>query len=382
MTSSPKPRLKSSKLLHKGGARATALVLLLGISACEEPPPPPPKELTVAQVHALIKNTSRNRTAGQEWAQDIKLAFSRLGLLANKNGVCATIAVIEQESTFNARPDIPGLGRMVLQKLESPDTHLAVRLAAKARLLQTAHNGKRFDAYLAQVKTELDLEKWYDEFTGSQLTSPLLKWMGKDVDSLIATLGPMQVSVRFAREFSRRMQWPTDNLRPYLHTREGGILYGTAHLLSIPSSYSRMVYRFADFNAGPFASRNAGFQQMVSKLSGQTLDLDGDLLSYRKGQAQTSASAKAVISVLARSASPLAPGQIEKDLGLEKEAGFVKTPTYKAIADLYQSSHQSIIREAMPKIVLKSVKISRHLTTEWFATHVDAHYAKCVRTSV
>lgn len=353
-------------------------IAILGVVACDDPAPAPPRELTTSQVHQLIRHTSRNATAGPEWAQDIKLAFARLGLLATKSNVCATIAVIEQESTFKAQPDIPGLSRMVHQQLESPQLNGAVRLAMKGRLLQRAKNGRSFEANLAQVKTELDLEKWYDEFTASQLTAPLLKWMGKDVDSLISTLGPMQVSVRFAREFSRSKGWPTENIRPYLHTREGGVLYGTAHLLGVPSSYSRMVYRFADFNAGPFASRNAGFQQMVSRLSGQKLAQDGDLMSYRKGVAFASTTSAAVVSVLARSHTELTPDQIENDLRREKEAGFVRTPTYQAISNMHQSRHKTVIRETLPKIALKSVKISKSLTTEWFAKQVDTRYARCV----
>lgn len=326
----------------------------------------------------MIKRTSRNKSAGPEWGQDIKLAFSRLGLLATQKQVCATIAVIEQESTFKAQPDIPGLSRMVQQQLASPDTNVAVRLTIKARLAQKARNGRRFDANLAQVKTELDLEHWYEEFTAAQLTAPLLRWLGKDVDSLISTLGPMQVSVRFAREFSKRKQWPTDNLRPYLHTREGGVLYGTAHLLATPSSYSRMLYRFADFNAGPFASRNVGFQQMVARLTGQKLALDGDVLRYHDGVPQASSTSAAVRALLAKAVPTLTTAQIEADLRLEKQADFVHTASYRAIAQLHQSQFKVVLREAMPKIKLESVKISRPLTTEWFAQKVDAHYAQCV----
>ncbi|WP_411728326.1 DUF1615 family protein [Methyloglobulus sp.] len=102
----------------------------------------------------------------------------------------------------------------------------------------------------------------------------------------IDTVSSVQVAVRFAinNEQSRRHKNLTLKefweLRDLMYTRKGGLYYGAMQLLSYDSGYSQKIHRFADFNAGRYASRNAALQILLAKLLKKKLSLDGDLLNY------------------------------------------------------------------------------------------------------
>ncbi len=75
----------------------------------------------------------------------------------------------------------------------------------------------------------------------------------------------------------------------------------------------------------------------------------------------------------------LSPREIRRDLLLEKSAAFGQSPLYFrlfAVAD--QATGSVLPRQAMPQIDLKSPKISRKLTTEWFARRVEGRYRNCL----
>ncbi|HCN67425.1 MAG TPA: DUF1615 domain-containing protein, partial [Candidatus Accumulibacter sp.] len=118
--------------------------------------------------------------------------------------------------------------------------------------------------------------------------------------------------------------------------RRGGLYFGLASLLDYPASYSQMIYRFADFNAGRYSSRNAAFQDALGRVSGEKLSLDGDLRRYRDGMpvAAASESQRAMLSLGAR--LNLGEAEILRDLKLEKSFAFEQTPLYlrlHALAD-------------------------------------------------
>ena len=141
-----------------------------------------------------------------------------------------------------------------------------------------------------------------------------------------------------------------------------------------------MLYRFADFNSGQYASRNAAFQSAITQVSGIPLELDGDLLRYdHGGPTRASGSTELAVRVVARRWN-LSDFAVREDLELEKTAEFERTRLYArvfALAD--EVARTPVPRAVLPKIPLHSPKITRELTTEWFASRVEARYQTCLK---
>ncbi|MEQ1740620.1 MAG: DUF1615 family protein, partial [Methyloglobulus sp.] len=208
------------------------------------------------------------------------------------------------------------------------------------------------------------------------------------------TIGSMQVAVRFAlkqEQGSRQKELTLKEvfaLRDLMYTRNGGLYYGALQLLGYESGYSQKIHRFADFNAGRYASRNAAFQFAVAKLLKTKLALDGDLLGYaRNGTAlQTKSKSEAALFELSKQhLLGLGETQIRSDLLLEKQHGFTKTKTFELVrrefARVYRNKPPFVL---LPDINLKSEKISasRKMTTALFAKSVNKRYQQCMKVVV
>ncbi|MEO7935689.1 MAG: DUF1615 family protein, partial [Dokdonella sp.] len=192
----------------------------------------------------------------------------------------------------------------------------------------------------------------------------------------------MQVSVEFAEQHAKENGYPypiKESVRREVFTRRGGMYFGIAHLLGYPTDYPRMIYRFADFNAGFYASRNAAFQQAVSLASGIPLTFDGDLILYDRGRDGSGiGTTERAVRALGKSLD-MSDSRIRRDLEKGDREDFVKTRLYQSVFELAdKTERRALPRTLIPRITLESPKITRKLTTEWFAKRVDDRYQRCL----
>lgn len=317
------------------------------------------------------------------WARDYRAGFKALGIKPSPENVCAALAVTEQESSFNADPPVAGLPGIVRGELrQRAERYHVPTWMLDASLALTSPDGRAYGQRIDALRTENDLNRLYDDLI-SQV--PLGKTLLADYNP-VRTGGPMQVSLKFAEKQVRENAYPyryAGSLRDELFTRRGGLYFGVAYLLDYPARYDRMLYRFADFNAGRYASRNAAFQKAVSLLAGQPLDGDGDLLRYAGGDVADEPSQTLLATRQLAGRLQMTVGQIEADLRQEKTPGFERTQLFTRVFALVKAQTGQVLPpNVLPEIRLKSPKIHNGLTTARFAQRVNQRYRACLARGV
>ena len=352
--------------------RFLTLALFITVAGCSTQPAQPvrsPDQIR-ARIVQLLPSTVQDR---QGWATDIQTAFAVQELDPTDENICSVLAVTEQESTFQADPPVPGLAKIARSEINRRASKLHIpEFVLRSALNITSPNGKTYNQRLDTARTEGQLSAIFDDFIGMV---PLGKTLFGSLNP-VHTGGPMQVSIAFAQKQARDYPYPvTESIRHEVFTRRGGMYFGIAHLLGYPVDYPRSLYRFADFNAGWYASRNAAFQNAVSKASGIPLALDGDLTipdSYAVGATERA------VRALGKQLD-LSENAIRNQLLKGNSLDFNDTAVYQrvyALAD--RKNGQPLPRAVLPGISLQSPKITRNLTTAWFAQRVDERRQRCM----
>ncbi|MET1161658.1 MAG: DUF1615 domain-containing protein [Pseudoxanthomonas sp.] len=352
---------------------AWLLPLLLAACATQAPlqPGPSPDDVRVQIVRRLPANIDR-----EGWAADIQAALAAQRIEPGAENICAVLAVAEQESGYQADPVVAGLPKIARGEIDRRAAALHVpKFLVDAALNIKSSDGRSYAQRLQGARTERQLSEIYEDMIGRV---PLGKRLFAGMNP-VQTAGPMQVSIGFAESHARDYPYPIEgSVREEAFTRRGGLYFGIAHLLGYRTPYTRKLHRFADYNAGWYASRNAAFQNAVSSASGIPLALDGDLLlpgARMDKPGKTELAVRALGSQLG-----LDERAIRDALERGDRLDFDDTALYAKVFALAEShARKPLPRAVVPGIQLESPKITRKLTTAWFATRVDERYQRCMQ---
>lgn len=325
-----------------------------------------------AEIVRLMPATAKDR---EGWATDITAAFAAIGIPPSTSNLCAALAVTEQESTYTADPKVPGLGKIARTEIDRRAKEKGIpQLLVRGALALKSGNGKSYAERIAGVRSEREMSLVYEDMIGRVPLGQRL-FAGSNP---VRTGGPMQVSIAWAEEYAAKQGYPyphAGSIRHEVFTRRGGMYFGIAHLLEYPVGYDKHLFRFADFNAGHYASRNAAFQNAVSLASGIPLALDGDLINHAS---DAPGATELAVRSLAKHLD-VSDARIRRALEQGDSEAFEKSTLYRDVFAVAEKlERKPLPRAVMPRINLKSPKITRQLTTEWFASRVDQRYQRCV----
>lgn len=352
---------------------AGLLALLAGCASQRSPETGPP--VSPEQARAFIARAIPSGVTDRGgWTNDIYSGFSSQGLQPTRENVCAVVAVIEQESNFHVNPQVPGLGAKAWKEIDTRAEHVGIpRMLVHTALELRSPTGRTYSERIDSARTEKDLSDIYEDFVGSV---PLGKRLFSDWNP-IRTRGPMQVNIAFAESYASARHYPypvKTSIAEELFTRRGSLYFGIAHLFAYQPPYDDYLYRFADFNAGQFASRNAAFQSAVSRLSGIELVADGALLSHEGGVSNTEQALRSIAPRL-----DMSEGAIHAALEEGRDKEFERTQLYEKVFTLAQrKAKHSLPRAIVPAIKLHGPKLTRTLTTSWYAHRVDGRFERCL----
>lgn len=322
----------------------------------------------------IVRFLPRQVPDKQGWANDVVTALTSQGLTVSDHNVCSVLAVAEQEATYQADPVVPNLSKIAWKEINARAGRLLIpEFVVRTALSINSPTGKTYAERIDRVRTEREMSEIFEDMIGML---PMGKRLFGNLNP-VRTGGPMQVSIAFAEANARGYPYPIkDSIRHEVFTRRGGIWFGTKHIFGYPADYPDTLYRFADFNAGWYASRNAAFQAAVSRLSGKSLALDGDLVRYNSDKPGNTE--LAVYSLASR--VNMSKKAISQSLRLGDSSDFAKSDLYHRVFTLAdKQAGKRLPRAILPGIQLKSPKITRNLTTAWFAKRVDDREQACVR---
>jgi hypothetical protein len=361
----------------RGSWRLPALGLLL-LAGCAIPPPAGQSSPQTFDAHAFIGQALPASISDRDgWVADLYDDFGALGIAPTREHVCAVIAVIAQESGFRVDPVIPGLAQIAWREIDRRAEHAGIPPVVVHEVLKLkSPTGRSYAERIDGARTEKQLSDIFEDFTGSL---PLGRTLFASWNP-IRTRGPMQVNVAFVEKYAATHPYPwrsAGSVEEDAFSRRGSLYFGMAHLLAYSAPYDRYLYRFADYNAGQYSSRNAAFQRALALATGAELTPDGALLPPAADVQHPGDTELAARRLASR--GRLDDAAIHAALEQGRSAEFEHSELYLQVFALAQrASGKPPLRALIPSIRLQGPKIERPLTTDWYAHRVDGRFHRCL----
>ena len=360
--------------------RTAWLGLTALLAACvAQPPVPPSAKVTSAEAHQFIDaSLPRDLADRAGWEADIYAGFTALSVPPTKANSCAVAAVIEQESGFRVDPVIPGLPAIAWREIDERAAGAGVPSVLVHGVLQlNSSTGRSYSDRIGSARTEKELSDVFEDFIDSV---PMGHTLFAEHNP-IRTRGPMQVHILFAEKFAKEKTYPYPVKRSVadeVFSRRGGIYFGIAHLLDYQAPYDRYLYRFADFNAGRFASRNAAFQHSrershrhpvgCRRLPAAARESFGRHGRHGEGGARIESATEFERCGHSRRARNRQNRKFRKDRSV-----------YSRLRPCRSDSQTGPCREHRSRrLNCMGPKLTRKLTTEWYANRVNERFERCL----
>ncbi|HZX90695.1 MAG TPA: DUF1615 family protein, partial [Rudaea sp.] len=193
--------------MHAGTLFALALALAAAVllGGCAKPETVRAQRQPAEVRTQILRNIPESTVDRNGWATDLFAAFAALQVDTSVRNICAALAVAAQESSFDADPVVPGLGRIAREEIDRrAERHHLPQLLVKGALLLKSPDGRTYGDRLDSARTERELSLIFADLIGSV---PLGKQLFADANP-VRTGGPMQVSILYAEQYAKEHRYP------------------------------------------------------------------------------------------------------------------------------------------------------------------------------
>src|SRR5262249_32957948 len=139
-------------------AHAAILALTLFFAGCASERATTPT-ISESDARALIREALPSTVADKDgWTEDIYTSFTTQRLQPTRENVCAVVAVIAQESSFQVNPVVPGMSAIAWKEIRSRSEHASVPwMLVQAALELKSSTGLSYADRIDRARTEKDL---------------------------------------------------------------------------------------------------------------------------------------------------------------------------------------------------------------------------------